>query len=150
MISPTGVNQLANKIAEQGLQEGPKESTGKQPEANANDQAHFQDALKNNPQNNPEASPAVASAQTTPPVDGMQPQKPLTMGDSILKGIDKMRTDQQDVGNQLKGVDGMENMSPQELLKTQMQVSRVMFNEQLTGQVTGKVEQDMDSLLKSQ
>jgi hypothetical protein len=159
MVSPTGVNQLANKIAEQGLKEGPKEGLGKPPEVNPNDLAHFQNALQNNPGNNPgnnpsnnpginpgsQTSQSLASAQNMPPVGAIQKPESPTMGDKILKGMDQMRTDVQKVGDI-----NMNGMSPQNAMQAQMQLFRATASVQATSQVVSKVEQDADTLLKSQ
>ena len=147
MTIPTGANKLVGKIAEQGLKEG----AGKQQEASVNDQARFQDALKNNPQHDTgQTAQPQASVQPEHGVDKIQPVQRRSLGDSVLQGIEKMRSEAQVVGNQVESADGMASMTPQELLQAQMRISRVMFDEQLTGQVTGKLEQDMDTVMKSQ
>jgi hypothetical protein len=64
--------------------------------------------------------------------------------------MDNMRQQAQHVTHHLNSVDRLDSITPMEVLHAQLQISRVMFNEQLTGQVTGKIEQDMDTLLKSQ
>ena len=153
MVVPTGgVNQLAGKVAEQSLKEG----AGKQQQASTDDQARLQDALQNKPQDDlskqdPQALGSVQNQQPVPAVDkATAAERPASLGDTILQSMDKMRTETADMGHQVSSIDNMETMSPQELLKTQLQVSRVMFNEQAIGTATGKIEQDMDTLLKSQ
>ena len=147
MTIPTGANKLVGKIAEQGIKDG----AGKQQQASVNDQARFQDALKDKPQHDVgQTAQPHSSLQPGREVDKIQPVQRRSLGDSVLQGIEKMRTEAQGVGDQLEAADGIASMTPQELLQAQMRISRVMFDEQLTGQVTGKVEQDMDTLLKSQ
>ena len=155
MVSPTGVNQLAHKIAEQGLKEAskeaPKEGLAKPPEVNANDLAHFQNALQNNPNNNPgnnvgsQTSQSLASAQNMPPLGAIEKSESPTMGDKILKGMDQMRTDVQKVGDL-----NMNSMSAQDAMQAQMRLFQATASVQAASQVVSKVEQDADTLLKSQ
>lgn len=148
MINPTGVNDLAGKIAEHGLKEG----ASPRQEVDASDQARFQNALQSPVQNHPDGQglQPSTSVQTDFQTNKIQSESPHSLGDSILQGMDKMRQQAQGTVDQLKAVNGSGSMTPTEALHEQLQISRVTFNEQLTGQVTGKVEQDMDTLLKSQ
>ena len=147
MTALTGINNLVGKFAEQGLQQG----TAKEQQASAVDQMRLKDALHGpSQQNNPAVQPS--QPESTPalkPTGNVEPGKP-SLGTSILQSMDKMRSTSVDVNQSVGSIDNMSTMSPQELLKAQMQISRVMFNEQALGSVTGKVEQDADSLLKSQ
>lgn len=148
MINPTGVNNLVGKIAEQGL----KESANSQQEVNASDRVRFQNALQNPARNHPDGQglQPSTSVQTDSQANRIQSEPPHSLGDSILRGMNQMRSEAQGAADQLKAVDGSDSMTPMEALRAQLQISQVTFNAQLTGQVTGKVEQDMDTLLKSQ
>jgi hypothetical protein len=73
-----------------------------------------------------------------------------TMGDAILKGMDHMRGEFQTLQNEAASMSKPQDMSPADLLRVQMQTSRVMLQDQLVGQVAGKADQDVETLLKAQ
>jgi hypothetical protein len=141
MTSPVGADQVAKKIVEQSLQEG----TSKPQEANVTDQNRFQEAMQQQ-QVKPEQQTSVQQVETS--AQPTQVTLPKTGGDSILQGIDKMRADVNSVGDKVASM-AQGSLSPQEAAQAQMQLAEGTIKMQLIGQVPGKVEQDMDTLLKS-
>lgn len=112
------------------------------PEVSAADQARFQAALRPLPE-----SPTVAQSALPPVV--VAESSPLTPGDAILQNLDRLRTGYRDLTLQMETLAGQSQISPQQLLSLQMQVSQVTLNTQLVSQVASKIEQDINTLLKS-
>lgn len=109
--------------------------------ANPADQARFQEALRL-PTETTAAPPATV-------VTELHVERPLAPGDAILQSLDKMRAGFRDLNGQIAGIAERPELSPLDLLKLQMQVSQVTLNAQLVNQVASKIEQDMNTLLKS-
>ncbi len=151
MINTMGADRIAGKIAEQGL----KEEVAKPQEANADQQARFQDAMQGQ-QGEPKEKGTEAIGQAEPSTGTQAPEQVRppggvkSPGDAILQGIDKMRTDFQGIGEQVSSVAGKGDVSPQDLLKVQMQVSRTMMEEQFASQAVSKVDQGVNSVVKGQ
>ncbi|MCP3877879.1 MAG: hypothetical protein GY701_05720 [Sulfitobacter sp.] len=151
MINPSGADRIAGKIAEQGL----KENVAKPQEADADQQARFQDGLQG--QGEPKEKGTEAVGQVESSTGGAQapeqvgpPDEESSPGDAILQGIDKMRTEFQGIGEQVKNIADKEDVSPQDVLKAQLQVNRVMIEEASTSQAVSKVDQGVNSLVKGQ
>lgn len=129
-------------------------------QANLDDQARFHSALSHGQPvaENPPKVPALDASKTMAthgPSRVMAPSLPTAVtpspmiGDAILQGLDRLRASAQDSGARLQSVTSQQDLSPQELIKLQMQVSQTTFNQQMIGQVAGKLEQDIDVLMKS-
>ncbi len=150
MITPVGGDRFAGKIAEQGL----KEEVAKPQEANADQQARFQDAMQGQAgpgeQGTQALGPAEAPGGAQAPGQVTQPGGVKSPGDAILQGIDKMRTDFQGIGEQVKGLADKGDISPRDLLKVQMQAGRTMMEEQFASQAVSKVDQGVNSVVKGQ
>lgn len=108
---------------------------------NPADQARFQEALR----------PPVETTLPSPVTVVTEPrvERPLTPGDAVLQSLDKMRAGFRDLNGQIATIARQPELSPLDLLKLQMQVSQVTLNAQLINQVASKIEQDMNTLLKS-
>lgn len=111
------------------------------PQVSAADQARFQEALR----------PPLETTMAPPKTAGSEIRLPptLTPGDAILQNLDKIRRGYQDMKVDIEAAIQQPELSPQALLHLQIQVSQVTLNTQLFHQVANKVEQDMNSLLKS-
>ena len=107
----------------------------------AADQARFQEALR--PPLEIAAGPSSVAVATQL---GVEP--PLTLGDAILHGLDKLRTGYRNLNGQIEATFQQSSISSRELLNLQMQVNEVMLGTQLVTQVTSKIQQDMSALLK--
>lgn len=88
----------------------------------------------------------AAATNNTAPLPEM---RPLTPGDTILRGLDKLRTNHRNIGLQINNISAQPNFSPVDLIHLQMHVNQVMLGTQLVTQVASKIQQDMTSLLKS-
>jgi hypothetical protein len=108
----------------------------------AADQARFQEALR------PPLEIATAPSSVAIAAE-LGVKQPLTLGDAVLHGLDKMRTGYRDLNDRVEATFQQSSVSPQELLHLQMQVNEVMLGTQLVTQVTSKIQQDMSALLKS-
>ncbi|MBZ4194770.1 MAG: EscI/YscI/HrpB family type III secretion system inner rod protein [Candidatus Contendobacter sp.] len=108
----------------------------------AADQARFQEALRPPLEITAAPSSLVVAAE-------LGVKQPLTLGDAVLHGLDKMRTGYRDLNDRVEATFQQSSVSPQELLHLQMQVNEVMLGTQLVTQVTSKLQQDMSALLKS-
>jgi hypothetical protein len=155
MINPTGVDQLTRKIAEQSLKEAEKQPQ----EANAGDQARFNEALQKTQspaaQNAQPADPlqqqtATAAASGVAPAGNTAVAPAHSAGDSILHGLDKLRAENQQMTAQVEPGTDPKQLSPQELLSMQAKVSGVMIDDQMVTSGTSKATQNIDTLLKSQ
>ena len=150
MINPSGVDQIAKKIAEQGLQEGAAQPQ----QADLQEQAaHFQDAMQA-----PQSEGAQAPQQIDPSstdtkvqqVDAAVSEKveqPKSLGDSILQGMDKMRSGMQNAVSQIENTPD-KGLSPEEMLKARFQIGKLTATEEITASATSKANQDLDQLAK--
>jgi len=84
----------------------------------------------------------------TPSAD-IRVERALPPGDAILQSLDNMRNGYRNLTIDIEAAIGQIELSPQALINLQMQVSQVTLNTQLVNQVANKIEQDMNSLLKS-
>ena len=158
MIDPSSAGRVASKVAELGLEQGRDGSGRSVPDGD--EQARFHQAMNKDRESEPvghatrpaaDEPPAVNRSETQPR-DGMHVEPaqddPQSPGDRILHGVAKIRKEytalQSDVSDMTT-----KKVAPEELLKLQMHMGRVMVNEQLIGQVGGAVEKDVDTLLKS-
>ncbi len=148
MINPSGADQIVKKIAEHSMQEG-----GAQPQqASLQDQSRFQDAMQaksegGETQQVNASSSDVKSQQTHAIASDTKVEKPSS-GDSLLQGIDKMRSSIQDGVTQIQSAATDNNLSIQEVFKAQVQVGKSMADQQITSKVGEKSNQNLDTLLK--
>ncbi|MDQ5910689.1 MAG: hypothetical protein QG599_2786 [Pseudomonadota bacterium] len=112
------------------------------PQVSAADQARFQAALRA-PLETPPVLPNIVIAAQAPV------ERALSPGDAILQSLDNMRNGYRNLTIDIESAIGQPELSPQALITLQMQVSQVTLNTQLVNQVANKIEQDMNSLLKS-
>ncbi|MEE4377511.1 MAG: hypothetical protein V2J55_08360 [Candidatus Competibacteraceae bacterium] len=147
MTHAVGADQIAKKIVEHSGQEGT--GTAKPQEASMDDQNRLQEALRQHQTNAEQSSQVQQQTNTVPVQQQDHVTSPKTMGDSILKGMDGLRDGVKNVGEKAQSIATQGGVSPQEMMKIQMQASQMMVDTQLAGQVPGKLEQDMDTLLKS-
>lgn len=108
----------------------------------AADQSQFQAALHAPPEALVLTTPAVAIA--TVPLERL-----AAPGDLILRGLERLRGHYREVSAKADAVALESAVSPQELIGLQMQVAQVTLGTQLIGQVASKLEQNMNTLLKS-
>jgi type III secretion system YscI/HrpB-like protein len=71
-------------------------------------------------------------------------------GDLILRGLERLRGEYRAVGVELDTLSNRAEINPMDLLNLQMQVAQVTLGSQLIGQVASKLEQNLNTLLKSQ
>lgn len=104
------------------------------------DQARFQTALQTVPETTTVAlsAAALASERVTAP------------GDLILGGLERLRGRYRAVSVELDVMARRAELTPMDLLGMQMQVAQVTLGTQLIAQVASKLEQNVNSLLKSQ
>ncbi|HAS51186.1 MAG TPA: hypothetical protein DCS21_05385 [Gammaproteobacteria bacterium] len=112
------------------------------PQVSAADQARFQEALR------PSLDTLAAVTPKTPSAE-IRVERALTPGDAILQSLDNMRNGYRNLTIDIESAIGQIELSPQALISLQMQVSQVTLNTQLVNQIANKIEQDMNSLLKS-
>jgi type III secretion protein I len=83
-------------------------------------------------------------------------ESPATLGDRILVGIDQMRGEYREkVGRMAENLEAARiedggQMQVHHLMQLQMDLMRVMFQEDLLGKIVGRTTQNVDSLLKGQ
>ncbi|MFO1349190.1 MAG: type III secretion system inner rod subunit SctI [Gammaproteobacteria bacterium] len=144
MIESAGIKPIVERVAERAA-----ESQNSVPlkEANAGDAARFQDAL-DGAQQTPQAEAAAAPAPMEPSAAARVESSP---GDSILQSLQRMRSDYQSAVGKVQSLSqGSENMSMQDLLKAQMELSQVSMQVDLAAKVVGKATQGIETLSKSQ
>ncbi len=88
---------------------------------------------------------ALEKAQTS-----MPNQFKSQLGDNILQTLQKMRADYQSVIEKAEGLAAAGNPSIPNLLQTQMDLTRVSTQVDLTAKVVGKTTQGIETLIKSQ
>jgi type III secretion protein I len=97
--------------------------------------------------------------EPVPVQPGMAPlpiESPATLGDRILVGIDQMRGEYREkVGRMAENLEAARiedggQMQVHHLMQLQMDLMRVMFQEDLLGKIVGRTTQNVDSLLKGQ
>jgi type III secretion system YscI/HrpB-like protein len=109
------------------------------PAVNAVDQARFQAALQGVPTPSAIALPAAALAS----------ERVSAPGDLILRGLERLRGQYRAVGVELDTLANRADLTPMDLIGLQMQVAQVTLGTQLIGQVASKLEQNINTLLKS-
>ncbi|EXJ15666.1 type III secretion system inner rod subunit SctI [Imhoffiella purpurea] len=112
------------------------------PAVGAADQARFQAAL--HPVRDTPPGTGVDAAWS-----GQSLETPVSPGDRILQGMERLRTRYREVGAALESSVHETQMNPQELLGLQMQMAQVTLGTQLIGQVASKLEQNLNTLLKA-
>jgi len=149
MINPSGVDQIAKKIAEQGLQEGASQPQ----QTDLQEQAtHFQDAMQAQsegvqaPQQIDVSSTDVKAQQVDAAVTE-KVEQPKSLGDSILQGMDKMRSGMQNAVSQIENTPD-KGLSPEEMLKARFQIGKLTATEEVTASAAAKANQDLDQLTK--
>ena len=113
------------------------------PTVSGSEQARFQAALHR----------ATASATIAPPVTSniaFTNERIEAPGDLILRGLERLRGEYRAVGGELDALSKRTDLNPMDLLGIQLQVAQVTLGSQLIGQVAGKLEQNLNTLLKSQ
>jgi type III secretion system YscI/HrpB-like protein len=113
------------------------------PAVNGPDRARFQAALH-----------GIAEPQSSAPVPsqvaGIAGERVTAPGDLILRGLERLRGEYRALGTELDTLSNRADLNPMELLSLQMQVAQVTLGSQLIGQVASKLEQNLNTLLKSQ
>jgi hypothetical protein len=147
MIDPVQLQQLQQVVekAATGGGSGP----GK---ADAGAVSQFEQALAQPGPQGPGATAAVApaggpeapaAASGTPPVDGAS-----SPGDSILQGIDKLRSSFHEKMQQIGETLGKDKVSAQDMVRAQIGLQEISLQQDLLGKVGGKATQSIDQLLK--
>lgn len=136
MIEPIALQMSVSSVA---LSTMPAPAT--MPVVSSVDQARFQAALHGVVEPTPFAvtHPAVvASERITAP------------GDRILRSLERLRGEYRAVGTELDTLSHRADLTAADLLNIQMHVAQVTLGTQLIGQVASKLEQNLNTLLKSQ
>lgn len=110
------------------------------PAVAATDQLRFQAALHRVSEPAPSAMAPIAVAS----------ERVAAPGDLILRGLERLRGEHRALSVELDTLSGRAEMNPMELLNLQMQVTQVTLGTQLIGQIASKLEQNLNTLLKSQ
>ena len=164
MINPTGGgNQLINKL-QQELQKAPQKEQEKQ-QVSAEDKNQFEDALNDNSSGNEQVAPSDLMKTGSKPLDplatGGKPIDPLAAGDKaqqirtaandIKDGVDKMRSAFKDAVSALHSSLENQDLSPATVnaLKQLREISGLTTAEGIASDVTSKLDQDLDTLLKN-
>jgi len=147
MIAPIGADRIAGKIAEQGA----KEQLDKPQELGGDAQARFRDAMQGG-ERPPQGETAVQGVQPTDAAT-RAPEQPApeaaSPGDSILNGIDKMRTGFKTAeANVQSAINSPGPLSAQDLLTAQMQLAKAQVDVGFEASAVAKVEQGVNSLVK--
>jgi type III secretion system YscI/HrpB-like protein len=102
-----------------------------------------------------DASQSVTPAEPNEPSQlDIAPASGESPGDSILRNIDRMSkgfdgtVDQ--ISQAINSVKPGETMSAADLLKLQFQLTQVTVQQEITGKVTGKATQSLETFLKNQ
>jgi len=160
-VEVSGLQRAVQKLAEQAAETAKSEAAKPQQE----DILKFQESMQQAPaghdhvaQNqlaqgqstlgDPLASQGGAAAEgATAPVE-----KTEGPGDTLLKGLEKMRNDYQSSWQQMQNIadGGKTSFDPQEMLRVQMEVQRTSLEVDLLGKVASKGTQDFNQLLKNQ
>jgi len=148
MTDISGIQQAVQKIAEQTVQDQGKSGTLDKGVASAEDVQKLQAAL-NQPPADANAN-GLQQAQGVEKVGAVQPSAESSPGAKILDHMNGMRTGLQEALSGLQGTLANPNMSPAELVKVQLKLQQVTMQQELTGKVVSKSEQNIDQLLKGQ
>jgi len=148
MTDISGIQQAVQKIAEQTVQDQGKSGTLDKGVASAEDVQKLQAAL-NQPPADANAN-GLQQAQGVEKVGAVQPSAESSPGAKILDHMNGMRTGLQEALNGLQGSLAKPDMSPAELVKVQLKLQQVTMQQELTGKVVSKSEQNIDQLLKGQ
>lgn len=143
MIEHASVNPIVERAAEQATEGRP--SVAPQA-ANPSDAARFQAALNGEPPTAPPEAPAELETGAASPVKAAEPSP----GDSILQTLQAMRSDYRNAVGKAETLAGNGDPSPQNLLQTQMDLTRVSMQVDLAAKAVGKVTQGLETLIKSQ
>lgn len=152
---------IENQIAQQLIQEQLQQQQGEQTQApnpvSESDAQQFQQAMAS-----PGDPNAVQGVQQEQGVEQVQPTEqvhqnapvdngPATPGDGLLASLDRMRTEQTGKINEIKDrLQNGEELSVSDLLRAQMDISQVTFEQEIASKAAGKATQGLDSLLKGQ
>jgi len=149
MIDPNTITSLA-----EGLPTTEGSSLGdQQPSlATAADQARFQSAMQTTDEEGPGVGSELAieslEAVATPAVQNSAGEQ--SAGDKILQGVDKLRGAVTDLPSDLGALFRQADQSPAELLALKLKADQMSIAAQASAGATGKVHQDLNSLLKGQ
>jgi type III secretion system YscI/HrpB-like protein len=114
------------------------------PTVSGSDQARFQTALHS------VAEPATIAPPMAAAIAVAHERGAAAPGDLILHGLERLRGEYRAVGGELDALSKRTDLNPMDLLGIQMQVAQVTLGTQLIGQVASKLEQNLNTLLKSQ
>lgn len=114
------------------------------PEVSADDQARFQAALQTPPTDSAKGGVVVGA------LDAADTVARPSLGDTILQGVDNLRGETQTLADQTKALgENPDQLSLNEMFSLQMKVTQLTLGTQLISQVASKVQQDLNTLLKS-
>jgi len=154
---------IENQIAQQLLQEQLQRERGEQVpppnEASEGDAQHFQQAMAN-----PNETGGVQNSSQDMGVEQVQPTEQVhqnavvdngpasgTPGDGLLASMDRMRTSHAGKVDAIKDqLAAGGELSVSDLLRAQMEISQVTFEQEIASKAAGKATQGLDSLLKGQ
>lgn len=153
---------IENQIAQQLIQEQLERQMGEQaappvqPEEGATQQFEQAMASPNDP-NTVQSTDPVDGVERVAPTEAVQPSAPAEVGapanpgDNLLDSLDRMRSSHaqqmREVNQRLEAGD---ELSVSDLLKAQMDISQLGFEQDMAAKAAGKVSQSVDSLLKGQ
>jgi hypothetical protein len=161
--------QVPNATDAQGTQQGG--NAGAPTDQAAAGQQRFEDAMRQSPEGSGQQDAAGTAQQDRQQARGEQSQavpadaatpgdKPAPgaaagaegrtgQGDRILSGLRKGRAEYRSTVDAVDGTHGgAARMSPEDLIRLQLQVTRVTLNESMAGEVGSKVDSDLQTLLK--
>jgi len=144
MVATAGVGKAINKVVEQALDKSEK----KAPKADAEAQSAFEKAMHT------EGSGQTAQTQVVDSTQNAQVRtesvRPKSPGDSVLQGLDKLRSNRATMASDVNKLNTENEMSPEEMLKVKMEVDKMSFQEQVVIKGTTSVENDVKQVLKQQ
>lgn len=144
MVHSIGIGSIGEPLVKQSLDQVASTPS----KANPSDTLHFEEAMQTKQEAgvplHPTVTPTLSVSQAADRASGIKP-----VGESILENLDRMHTRFKDINTQMQAVVSQPTLSPEELLKLQLQIHEVTADIQLVGQSIGKFEQNIDTLLKS-
>ena len=144
------IGSAAQTAVEHTVQEEAAKTPGA---ADAADQARFENAMNDGPSGDQVPSPSDAPPQNAPQVAPATPGNPPSVGDAVLEGLEKMKTSYDakvdSVNEQFAGLkEG--SLSVQEAIRLQFELTQLSFQTEMTGKVSDKTSQGVQSLFRNQ
>jgi type III secretion protein I len=149
MTDISGIQQVVQKIVEQGVGDQAQNAAVDKGSAAAGDVEKFQAALAQSPAE-PQAVNPTANAEAPAKIEGVTEVEETSPGQKILDNVEQLRSGFHDTMNQVQQLIDKGTASPAEMLAVQAKLQTMTLQQDMLAKVVGKSEQNIDTMLKGQ